>query len=94
MNWRFRCRSHAPEAVDLGKESEATKKLYGIGEKHTDFFGKQCLTARRMVERGVRFIQLYTAEAISRNPGTRISALTKTTDCIALKPTSSDDRFD
>ncbi len=55
----FQMQSHAPEAVDLTKESEATKKLYGIGEKHTDFFGKQCLTARRLVERGVRFIQLY-----------------------------------
>ncbi len=55
----FQMQTHAPEAVDLTKESEATKKLYGIGEKHTDFFGKQCLTARRLVERGVRFIQLY-----------------------------------
>jgi hypothetical protein len=55
----FQMQTHAPEAVDLSKESEATKKLYGIGEKHTDYFGKQCLTARRLVERGVRFIQLY-----------------------------------
>ncbi len=55
----FQMQTHAPEAVDLGKETDATKKLYGIGEKHTDYFGKQCLTARRLVERGVRFIQLY-----------------------------------
>jgi hypothetical protein len=55
----FQMQTHAPEAVDLSKESEATKKLYGIGEKPTDYFGKQCLTARRLVERGVRFIQLY-----------------------------------
>ncbi len=55
----FQMQTHAPEAVDLAKETDATKKLYGIGEKHTDFFGKQCLTARRLVERGVRFIQLY-----------------------------------
>jgi hypothetical protein len=55
----FQMQTHAPEAVDLSKESEATKKLYGSGEKHSDYFGKQCLVARRLVERGVRFIQLY-----------------------------------
>ncbi len=55
----FQMQTHAPEAMDLSKESDATKKLYGIGEKTTDYFGKQCLIARRMVERGVRFIQLY-----------------------------------
>lgn len=55
----FQMQTHAPETVDLEKESEATKKLYGIGEKTTDYFGRQCLTARRLVERGVRFIQLY-----------------------------------
>jgi hypothetical protein len=55
----FQMQTHAPEAMDLAKESDATKKLYGIGEKTTDYFGKQCLIARRMVERGVRFIQLY-----------------------------------
>src|SRR5215470_4459476 len=50
---------HAAKAVDISKESEATKKLYGIGEKPADYFGRQCLIARRLVERGVRFIQLY-----------------------------------
>lgn len=55
----FQMQTHAPEAVDLSKESDATKKLYGIGDKTTDYFGRQCLTARRLVERGVRFIQLY-----------------------------------
>ena len=55
----FQMQTHAPEAMDLSKESDATKKLYGVGEKTTDYFGKQCLIARRMVERGVRFIQLY-----------------------------------
>lgn len=55
----FKMQTHAPEAVDISKETEATKKLYGIGEKTTDYFGRQCLIARRMVERGVRFIQLY-----------------------------------
>lgn len=55
----FRMQSSAPEAVDLTKETEATKKLYGIGEPATDDFGRKCLLARRLVERGVRFIQLY-----------------------------------
>jgi len=55
----FRMQAQAPGAVDLAKESDATKKLYGIGEKETDTFGKQCLLARRLVERGVRFVQLY-----------------------------------
>ncbi|HMZ21503.1 MAG TPA: DUF1501 domain-containing protein [Blastocatellia bacterium] len=55
----FQMQTHAPEAMDLSKESDATKKLYGVGEQPTDYFGKQCLVARRMVERGVRFIQLY-----------------------------------
>ena len=55
----FQMQTHAPEAVDISKESEATKKLYGIGEKPADYFGRQCLIARRLVERGVRFIQLY-----------------------------------
>jgi uncharacterized protein (DUF1501 family) len=50
---------HAPEAVDVSRESEETRALYGIGEQRTDDFGRKCLLARRMVERGVRFIQLY-----------------------------------
>ncbi len=55
----FRMQSHAPEAVDLTKESEATRKMYGLDRKHTADFGTRCLLARRMVERGVRFVQLY-----------------------------------
>ena len=54
---------HAPEAVDLGAESEATKDLYGMNDKKTEEFGRRCLLARRMVERGVRFIQLYAGGA-------------------------------
>ena len=55
----FRMQTEAPEAVDLDRESEPTKKLYGIGEPMTDDFGRKCLLARRLVERGVRFVQLY-----------------------------------
>jgi uncharacterized protein DUF1501 len=55
----FKMQQHAPEAVDFSKESTKTKELYGIGEKTTDDFGRKCLLARRLVERGVRFIQIY-----------------------------------
>lgn len=56
LAWRMQ--SSAPEAVDMSKETEATKKLYGIGESITDDFGRKCLLARRLVERGVRFVEL------------------------------------
>jgi len=55
----YRMQSAAPEAVDLASESAATKKLYGLDEAHTEPFGRQCLMARRLVERGVRFVQMY-----------------------------------
>ena len=55
----FRMQSSAPEAVDLSKETAATRKLYGLDQKHTTEFGTRCLLARRLVERGVRFVQLY-----------------------------------
>jgi hypothetical protein len=59
----FSMQRHAPEAVDLSRETEATKALYGINEKRTEDFGRRCLLARRLVERGVRFIQLYAGGA-------------------------------
>ncbi len=55
----FRMQSHAPEAVDIAQETEATRKLYGLDQKHTSEFGTRCLLARRLVERGVRFVQIY-----------------------------------
>lgn len=55
----YRMQSAAPEAVDLSKESEATKRLYGMDNAVTERFGTNCLMARRLVEGGVRFIQLY-----------------------------------
>ena len=55
----FRMQGCAPEAVDVNRESETTRKLYGLDEKVTEPFGRQCLMARRLVERGVRFVQLY-----------------------------------
>jgi hypothetical protein len=55
----YRMQSAAPEAVDLAKETEATRKLYGLDNKETQKFGTNCLLARRLVERGVRFVQCY-----------------------------------
>ena len=55
----YRMQSAAPDALDLSRESEATKKLYGLDQKHCTHFAAQCLTARRLVERGVRFVQIY-----------------------------------
>ena len=48
--------------MDLSEESTATQAMYGIGEKETDDFGRQCLLGRRMAERGVRFIQINYAD--------------------------------
>jgi uncharacterized protein (DUF1501 family) len=55
----FKMQSSAPEAVDLGQESDETKQLYGMDDPRSAVFGSQCLLARRLVERGVRFIQIY-----------------------------------
>ena len=55
----FRMQSHAPEAVDISKETDATRKLYGLDQKQSSEFGTRCLLARRLVERGVRFVQIY-----------------------------------
>ncbi len=55
----FKMQQHAPEAIDVSAETQATQQLYGLDKKRTAYFGKQCLMARRLVERGVRFIQIY-----------------------------------
>ena len=55
----FRMQARAPEAFDVTNESEETKKLYGLDEPMTETFGKQCLMARRLAERGVRMVQVY-----------------------------------
>jgi hypothetical protein len=55
----FRMQMQVPGILDIGRESHETLALYGIGEESTDAFGRKCLLARRLVERGVRFVQLY-----------------------------------
>jgi uncharacterized protein (DUF1501 family) len=55
----FKMQQHAPEAVNLAEETEATQKMYGLDNPLSAPFGRQCLLARRLVERGVRFVQIY-----------------------------------
>ena len=55
----FRMQSRVPELVDLGAEEARTRELYGLDEEMTADFGRRCLLARRLVERGVRFVQVY-----------------------------------
>lgn len=55
----YRMQTAAPEAMDVDRETEATKKLYGLDQPKCSAFGKQCLMARRLVERGVRCVQIY-----------------------------------
>jgi hypothetical protein len=55
----FRMQAEAPEAVDIAQESDHTQTAYGVGQQPTDEFGRNCLVARRLIERGVRFVQLY-----------------------------------
>ena len=62
-----RMQSNAPTALDLADESEDTLKLYGIGDKVTDNYGRQCLMARRLAEQGVRYIQVNYGDN-SNNP--------------------------
>ena len=54
----FRMQTSVPEVMDVSKESEATREMYGLNDKATQEFGTQCLLARRMAESGVRFIEL------------------------------------
>jgi hypothetical protein len=54
-----RMQSAVPEALDLSKETDATKKMYGLDNPVTEEYGRRCLVARRLVERGVRFVQLF-----------------------------------
>jgi uncharacterized protein (DUF1501 family) len=59
----YKMQVSAPEAIDLEQESAETKQLYGIDRPQTQDFGRKCLLARRLVERGVRFIQIYSGGA-------------------------------
>ncbi|MEQ1829575.1 MAG: DUF1501 domain-containing protein, partial [Pirellula sp.] len=55
----FRMQARVPDILDISAEDQRTKDLYGIGNETTDAFGRKCLLARKLVEKGVRFVQLY-----------------------------------
>ncbi len=58
----FRMQTEAPRLVDFAQESQATLDLYGVGRKPTDEFGRRCLLARRLLESGVRFVQVHSGD--------------------------------
>lgn len=78
----FRMQMEVPELVDIDKEDEKTKELYGIGTKETDVFGRKCLMARRLIEKGVRYVQLYSGgwdshDFLERAHGNLITSIDK-----------------
>ena len=78
----FRMQSEVPDLIDLEKETLTTKEMYGIGEQATDAFGRKCLMARRLVEKGVRFVQLYSGgwdshDFLARAHGNLIESIDK-----------------
>jgi hypothetical protein len=78
----FRMQAQVPDLIDLGKEDKKTKELYGIGRPETDSFGRRCLLARKLVENGVRFVQIFEAgwdshDYLERSHTARI----RTVDC-------------
>jgi len=62
----FRMQKEAPEAFGIDTETKVIQQMYGIGDPVTDIFGKQCLMARRLVERGVRVVQVYHTQTSKR----------------------------
>ncbi|HBC62008.1 MAG TPA: DUF1501 domain-containing protein [Planctomycetaceae bacterium] len=78
-----RMQTSATDALDLQQETAATLELYGIGREPTDSYGRRCLIARRLVERGVRFVQLFINSQIWDNHssiGTALPAACERTD--------------
>jgi hypothetical protein len=78
----FRMQTEIPQLIDLKKESAETQELYGLDQKETDAFGRRCLLARRLVEQGVRFVQIYSGgwdshDYIERAHGARIRSVDK-----------------
>jgi membrane-anchored protein YejM (alkaline phosphatase superfamily) len=76
----FRMQTEVPAALDLSNEDSRTLAEYGVGREPTDSFGRKCLLARKLVEQGVRFVQLYNGtwdshDSIARAHGNRIQAV-------------------
>jgi hypothetical protein len=70
----YRMQSAAPDAVNLANESAETKRLYGLDNSQTERMGRNCLLARRLVERGVRFVQLYCGSGSKWDAHTNVEA--------------------
>ncbi len=68
----YRMQSHAPAAIDTKLETAETQRLYGVDQKHTAAMGRNCLMARRLVERGVRFVQVYCGSGSKWDAHTKI----------------------
>jgi hypothetical protein len=66
----YRMQGCAPDAIDTTNETDATKKLYGLDNKITEQYGRQCLMARRLVEHGVRFVQIFAGGVGNQNTDT------------------------
>lgn len=64
-----RMQQSAPEVLDLSRETEATQRLYGVGDKQTDNFARQCLLGRRLLEAGVRYVELSTGNVWDQHGG-------------------------
>jgi hypothetical protein len=79
----FRMQAEAPEAVDLSTETIATQTLYGLDSPATEATGRLCLLARRLVERGVRFVQLYCGAGSKWDAHTNIEG-THSQTCLAM----------
>ena len=78
----FRMQAEVPEVVDLSREADRTKSAYGLDDKVTRAFGRQCLLARRLVEQGVRFVQIFSGgwdshDFLERNHSARIRSIDK-----------------
>ncbi len=76
----FRMQAEVPELLDLGREDARTRELYGLGRPETDSFGRRCLLARKLVEKGVRFVQVYATgwdshDYLERSHSARIRAI-------------------
>ena len=70
-----RMQTAAREALDINQETKATHELYGLGDKETEEYGRRCLIARRLVERGVRFVQLFTRNQYWDHHGSILTSL-------------------
>ncbi len=78
----YRMQAEVPGVIDLGNESQGTQEMYGIDDSETETFGRQCLMARRLMEKGVRFVQIFSGgwdshDYLERGHSSRIRSVDK-----------------